>query len=136
MRNAIGILVLTLVLGLVQSISIAQEPRDRLEDAPPAAKNKPDAAAVDAIVSRMMALDKNKDGKLTRDEIGDERLLRLFDRADANNDGIVTKEELVTLATKMAAEEGTGGGRRRGFGPGGLGGFGGPPRPCGTSARF
>jgi hypothetical protein len=128
MRDAIGILILTLVLGSSRSISIAQEPRDK-PDAAPAPKSKPDTAAVDAIVSRMMALDKNKDGKLTRDEIGDERLLRLFDRADANKDGIVTKEELVAFATKLAAEEGAGGGRRRGFGPGGPGGFGGPPRP-------
>jgi hypothetical protein len=39
----------------------------------------------------MMALDKNKDGKLTRDEVTDPRLLRLFEQADTNQDGVVTK---------------------------------------------
>ena len=70
----------------------------------------------------MMAFDKNHDGKLTRDEITDPRLLRLFDRADTNHDGVVTKEELTALAKKMIAENNSGGSR----GPGGPGGGGGP----------
>jgi hypothetical protein len=80
----------------------------------------------------MMAFDKNKDGKLTREEVTDNRLLRVFDRADANKDGVVTKEELTALATQMAADAPAHGG---GFGPPGgpggpgPGGFGGPPRP-------
>ena len=104
------------------------------------------APSVDRIVARMMAFDKNKDGKLTRDEITDPRLLRLFDRADANHDGVVTKEELTDLAKKMVAESGSRGGGfggpgspDSGDGPGGFGppgGFnpggprrGGPPQP-------
>jgi hypothetical protein len=92
-------------------------------------------------VERMMAFDKNKDGKLTRDEITDKRLLRLFDRADANKDGVVTREELTALfAKEKPAEGGFGppggpGGPggfgppgKGGFGPPGKGGFGGPPR--------
>ncbi len=47
------------------------------------------------IVVRMMAFDKKKDGKLTKDEITDERLKRLFDQADTDKDGVVTKEEEV-----------------------------------------
>ncbi|MFO0842951.1 MAG: EF-hand domain-containing protein [Gemmataceae bacterium] len=105
-----------------------------------------------SLVERMMAFDKNKDGKLTKDEITDERLLRLFDMADANKDGEVTKEELTALAKKldMEGEEGGRGGfggkgkggfggkgggkggfdgKRRGPGAGGRGEFGGPPRP-------
>ena len=89
------------------------------------------------LVTKMMAFDKNKDGKLTRDEITDARLLRLFDRADANHDGVVTKEELTALAAKMDAEvppgrggpggfDGPPGGFGDGFGPG-LGGTGGGP---------
>src|SRR5438105_1729368 len=46
---------------------------------------------VEIAVGRMMAFDKNNDGKLTRDEITDSRLLTLFDRADSNRDGIVTR---------------------------------------------
>jgi hypothetical protein len=75
-----------------------------------------------SLVERMMAFDKNKDGKLTRDEITDPRLLRLFDRADANKDGVVTREELEALAKK---EELPGGGRGGFDGPGGPGGPGG-----------
>ena len=87
----------------------------------------------DALVARMMAFDKNGDGKLTKSEVADERLHRLFDRADADKDGTVTKAELTALAAKDAASFGGPGG----FGPpGGPGGFGppgvpmmGPPRP-------
>ena len=46
-----------------------------------------------SIVTRMMAFDKNQDGKLTRDEITDARLLRLFDEADVNKTGVVTPED-------------------------------------------
>src|SRR5690242_15603443 len=53
-----------------------------------------------SIVTRMMAHDTNKDGKLTKDEITDDRLQRLFDRADVNKDGVVTKEELTALAAR------------------------------------
>jgi hypothetical protein len=98
------------------------------------------------LVARMMAFGKNKDGKLTRDEITDRRLLRLFDQADTNKDGVVTKEELEALAKKLADDDrggpvgpGGGPGGRRGRGQGGPGGqggqggpgsrMGGPPQP-------
>lgn len=83
-------------------------------------------SSANAMVNRMMALDANKDGKLTKDEITDERFQRLFDRADANHDGSVTRKELTALAARESAAS------RRGFGPGGSGGPGGPggpPRP-------
>jgi hypothetical protein len=140
-RRTIAILALAIGGAVLPSVSFAQGPPDRPgrpDDGPPAApKGKPDPAAVDAFVARLMAFDKNKDGKLTRDEITDERLLRTFDRADANKDGVVTKDELTALATRLLAEDDSNGGRR-GFGfpggPGGPGGprgpgFGGPPRP-------
>jgi hypothetical protein len=123
MRSVCGFTVLALGLGLLTLAGIAQEPKDK-----PARKGGPPAAS--SLVERLMAFDKNKDGKLTRDEITDERLLRLFDRADANKDGVVTKEELTALAKKMAEDAPAEGGRR-GFGPpggppGGPGGPGGP----------
>ena len=127
-------ILLAVGFGVMATTGLAQESRTR---------PKADPAVVDSIVNRMMAFDKNKDGKLTREEITDPRLLRLFDRADANKDGVVTREELVALATEMAAEQDQGGGKGRrgpGGGPdgpggppgGGPGGFdfrGGPPRP-------
>jgi hypothetical protein len=87
----------------------------------------------DSIVARMMSFDKNKDGKLTRDEVPDLRLQSLFDRADANKDGVVTKAELTVLFTREASSFQGGGrggpGGPGGFGPGGPGGPGeyGPP---------
>ncbi len=135
MPRAFWLFTLTLLLAGFPALSIAQEsPGDDPPKPARAGGAKADSHAVDAIVARLMAFDKNKDGKLTRDEVSDERLLRLFDRADANKDGVVTKEELSTFATKLAAEEPAGGRRGRGFGPGGPGGFGpggfgGPPRP-------
>jgi hypothetical protein len=86
------------------------------------------------IVVRMMAFDKDKDGKLTRDEVTDPRLQRLFDMADTDKDGVVTREELMALAAKLEAELPQGddrGGPGDPGGPGGRGpgGFGGPPQP-------
>lgn len=69
------------------------------------------------IVERMMAYDKNKDGKISKDEVPEERAQRLFQRADANKDGFVTREELTALAAQEAAVTG---GRR----PDGKGGDG------------
>ena len=89
------------------------------------------SADVDDLVSRMMAFDQDKDGKLTRGEVTDERLLGLFDRADADKDGTVTKAELTALAEKEYVAGGGGfggpGGPPPGGPGGGPGGFGGPP---------
>ena len=60
-------------------------------------------ATVEEMVARLMAFDKNGDGKLTKEELTDTRLHAMFDRADANMDGVVTKEELTSLLTKEAA---------------------------------
>src|SRR5882724_1971762 len=87
----------------------------------------PKPASSSSLITRMMAFDANKDGKLTKDEITDERLMRLFEEADTNKDGVVTREELTALSAKLDAEVPAGGGRG---GPGGFGGpdgFDGPP---------
>src|SRR5438067_78145 len=47
-------------------------------------------------VKRYMTLDKNGDGKLTKDEVP-ARMQGLFTRADLNSDGIITKEEIEQL---------------------------------------
>ncbi len=88
----------------------------------------------DDLVSRMLAFDANKDGYLIRSEVTDNRLLRLFDRADADKNGRVTKSELTALAEKEHADLRGGPGFGPPGGPGGFGppggpGFGGPPRP-------
>ena len=79
-----------------------------------------------SIVDRMMSFDANHDGKLAKEEVTDERLQRLFERADADKDGVVTKEELTTLAGQIQAErQQNGAGGPGGGGPGGRGGPGG-----------
>ena len=89
-------------------------------------RQRNDGAAASASVARMMTLDTNKDGKLSKDEVSDSRLAALFERADADHDGILTKEELIADFSKEAASSG-------GRGPGGPGGFpgGGPGGPGG-----
>jgi len=126
------------LLALIDGISTAQAqgPDDRPRRGGREGRRESQTApTVENIVARMMAFDKNKDGKLTKDEITDPRLMRVFERADANHDGVVTREELTDLAKKMMAEMGQSrGGFGGGFGgdgpdgddgPGG-GGFGGP----------
>ncbi|HEX4129807.1 MAG TPA: EF-hand domain-containing protein [Pirellulales bacterium] len=104
------------------------------------------------LADRLMKFDANEDGKLTKDEVTDERLQSIFVRIDVDKDGTVTKEEIATFA-KESGRLGDGGQRRgpsdggprgngqrdrggppgggpgAGGGPGGPGGRGGPPKP-------
>jgi hypothetical protein len=79
--------------------------------------------SADDFVARMIAFDKNKDGRLSKDELTDTRLHRLFERADADRDGVVTKQELSALAARELADDGGG---PPGFGPPRFGPPGGP----------
>ena len=75
------------------------------------------------MVNRLMAFDKNKDGKLGKDELS-ERMAGIITRADTNGDGFASKEEL----TKIASQGGASRGGDRG-GKGGRGGESGTRRP-------
>ncbi|WP_417384753.1 EF-hand domain-containing protein [Gimesia sp.] len=59
-------------------------------------------------VERMMANDKNKDGKLTKEELP-ERMQSLFDRIDANKDKEVDKDELKKMSEQFNARNRSGG---------------------------
>jgi len=87
------------------------------------------AATADELTDTLMAFDRNADGRLERAEVP-ERFQGLFDRADGNKDGALTRDELKQSATASAqAGEGRGprGGGREG---GGFGrGRGGPVDP-------
>lgn len=48
-------------------------------------------------VNFLMGFDRNGDGRLDRSEVP-ERMQGLFDRADTNKDGVLTPEEIRTLA--------------------------------------
>ncbi len=85
----------------------------------------------DSFVKKVMAFDKNSDGKLTKKELVDRRLHHLFERANTKKRKYITSEDLKALYKKEHIE----GGNRFGRGPGGPGGPGGgpgrfgPPRP-------
>ncbi len=74
-------------------------------------------------IARLMALDTNKDGTLTEDEYTDSRLKPLLQRADANQDKIITQDELAQLMQREGRQNGFGGGPEGGpgMGPEGFG---------------
>jgi Ca2+-binding EF-hand superfamily protein len=71
--------------------------------------------SADDIVKTLMAFDKNGDGQLTRDEVP-ERMQGLFERADADKDGILTTDEIRKSAQATAGQVGRGPTEDRGEG--------------------
>src|SRR5262249_20161714 len=90
---------------------VAQSPDQK--QGPPRGLVRPAPIRVDDIVERIMAFDKNKDGKITKDELP-ERMHHLIALGDTNKDGALDKGEIRKLATTLAAAPGEPGGR--GFG--------------------
>jgi hypothetical protein len=132
MRKVIWTLLAAACVAALTFQAPAQAPGGKEKEPPAKDKAKKDYSNA-PLVTRMMAFDKNKDGKLTKDEVTDERLHRLFDQADTNKDGVVTREELEALAAKLdEADERDGPGGRGG--PGGPGGRG-PGGPGGPGGR-
>lgn len=62
--------------------------------------------------ARMLANDKNSDGKLSKDELP-EAFARQFDRWDEDKDGFVTKDELTKAAERRPGPGGPGNRGRR-----------------------
>ena len=106
---------MTIGILAAASFAVAQRPRGGGEGGP-------GPADAQDLVARMMAFDNDKDGKLAKAEVTDGRLQRLFDRADADRDGTVTREELTALEAREQATD-------RGGPPGGGPPGGGPGRP-------
>jgi Ca2+-binding EF-hand superfamily protein len=78
------------------------------------------AASADELIDTLMSFDRNGDGKLDRAEVPD-RFQGLFDRADADKDGTLTRDELKQSANATVQEgsaRGRGEGDGRGFGRG------------------
>jgi hypothetical protein len=84
--------------------------------------------AADDLVERLMAYDKNGDGKVTKDELP-ERMQGLIEQGDRNGDGALDRDEIRRLSERGPPGPG---GRPQG-GPGGPGGPGG--RPGGPGGR-
>ena len=70
----------------------------------------PGGASADDLAETLMAFDRNDDGTLDRGEVP-ERFQGLFDRADANKDARLTREELRQSAS-ATVQQGAAGGRR------------------------
>jgi len=80
----------------------------------------------DDVVARIMSFDKDRDGKVSKDELP-ERMQDLITKGDANKDGALDKDEIKKLAADLARDEparGGGPGRRFPPGAGGRGGAG------------
>ncbi|MGL5097365.1 MAG: hypothetical protein ACRDD1_17395, partial [Planctomycetia bacterium] len=93
-------------------------------------------AAARASLVKVMRFDADGNGDLSKEEVSDPRLQALFQRADADKDGVATKAEWTALFGKEAEAlraGGPGGGPGSGRGPAGPGGggpgagMGGPP---------
>jgi Ca2+-binding EF-hand superfamily protein len=80
------------------------------------------------MVERMMAMDKNNDGKISKEE-APERMKTMFDRVDSDSDGFIDKSEIEAMAARVGGRGGAGG--RGGEGGAGRGDGGGqkPKRP-------
>jgi hypothetical protein len=116
-----------LLAGLVLAgAGLAQAPAEK--EGPPKAPPLPPTVSVDDIVERIMAFDKGKKGKVTKDDLP-ERMQFLIELGDSNKDGALDKEEVRKLAAKLGDTPGGFGGGAvrvgfgRGPGPGGPGGF-------------
>ncbi len=79
----------------------------------------PPAASADDLADTLMAFDRNGDGRLERAEVP-ERFQGLYDRADGNKDGVLTRDELKQSATATIQND-EGRGRRGGREGGGFG---------------
>jgi hypothetical protein len=75
---------------------------------------------VDDLVERITAFDRNKDGKVTEDELP-ERMHHLIGLGDTIQDGALDRDEIRKLATKLSAGDAI---RVNGPGPGAAGGSG------------
>jgi len=69
-------------------------------DRPQGGPGGPGGPGGEGFVERMMSLDRDGDGKITREEMPEWMRARVLDRADANEDGALDREE----AEKMAEE--------------------------------
>jgi hypothetical protein len=115
-----------LLAGLVLAgASVAQPPGDKA--GPPREPSRVAPISADDITERIMSFDKNKDGKVTRDELP-ERMHHLIELGDTNKDGALDEGEIRKLATRLAVTPG-------GFGIGGAVRLGPGPGP-GTRGRF
>lgn len=76
---------------------------------PPSRNGGARGVTIDLLIDHVMSFDKNKDGKVSREELPD-RLHYLIEMGDTNKDGVLTREELKAVATKINLRAGPNGG--------------------------
>ena len=88
---------------LVTGAAVAQAPDQNADSARQFSGQPrlPGGLGVDDVVARLMAFDKNKDGKITKDELP-ERMQFLIDLGDTNKDGALDRDEIKKLAASRA----------------------------------
>ena len=88
---------------LLPGAAVAQNPDQKADSPPQFFKQQPlpSGLGVDDVVARLIAFDKNKDGKITKDELP-ERMQFLIDLGDTNKDGALDRDEIKKLATSRA----------------------------------
>ena len=104
MRSIERLLVPALTAALLLTgAAVAQAPDQKAESARQFSRGPrlPGGLGVDDVVARLMAFDKNKDGKITRDELP-ERMQFLIDLGDTNKDGALDRDEIKKLAATRA----------------------------------
>ncbi len=115
---AIALVVALSLIGAALTQPPGGPPPGRRPGGPPPGPG-PRGVAADDLIERVLACDKNKDGKVTKDELP-ERLQYLLERGDTNKDGALDREELKALAAQLERP-------RPPRGPGGPPAVGGPP---------
>jgi hypothetical protein len=119
-RRVTGLALAELMLKMKETLS--PEEYTKLREATDRQRRGPGGPALtaDDVVERIMSFDKNKDGKITKNELP-ERMQDLIEKGDTNKDGALDRDEIKKLAADLARSGSfTGGGR------GGRGGRGGP----------
>jgi Spy/CpxP family protein refolding chaperone len=73
---------------------------DRLPPGPGGPGREGRGVPVESLIDRVMSFDKNKDGKVSRDELP-ERMHYLIERGDTNKDGALDREEVKALVDRL-----------------------------------
>ena len=104
MRSIDRLLAPALAAGLLLAgAAVAQPPDQGL--APARELIRPAPLSVDDVVERILSFDRNKDGKVTKDELP-ERMQFLIELGDTNKDGALDRDEIKKLVTTRATAVG------------------------------
>jgi hypothetical protein len=101
MRSIEWWLAFALMAALVLMGASLAQPADQKKETPQEFV-QPARISVDDVVERIMAFDKNKDGKVAKDELP-ERMHGLIARGDTNKDGALDRDEIKKLASNAGS---------------------------------